>query len=275
MAAEIIDLTNDDTRFEQAIIRFYQTKSEDDLLQAKIYYYRKRLEYESFIKAEDEEFLRGEYGMGFWFALSEYNTNPTILRFMAKCMTDEIIEVAKASGLEKKVHFQFDKAQDLREFGLRRFIIKTLKEYDNTLSGYASLHIDVLINAEKELNNILNNWETYVATKDIDPEIVFEILHEFVSYTDECDYSAIELAYYLKYELNIDCLTSIEKYDEFEEETLSDEEYYGMIFRRKSIQDERVLLDLEKVMYNYIYKNTIPDPYVETEKRKRRRKKNK
>ena len=43
----------------------------------------------------------------------------------------------------------------------------------------------------------------------------------------------------------------------------------------KSIQDERVLLDLEKVMYNYIYKNTIPDPYVETEKRKRIRKKNK
>ena len=269
--AEIIDLSgqNSDRKFEEAITQCMICKTEDNLLQAKIFYYRKRVDYEEFLKEEDNDLLRYDYGMGFWLYINDYHCNPIILHFIAKCMVDEISELVTTSGLEKKIHVSFNSLEELQRSGVRSYLIEFIKGYDEALSRYVSIHTDLLADLEQKVSEIIDEWKKFDKYNNIDQDVLYDIIHEFTVYTEECTYSAVELLYYLKFKMNIQSIVlddDISLIDDFE---LTDEEFYKMTFRKKTIQEEKVLIDFEKVIDNYILDNIIPDPYIETEKRKK------
>lgn len=107
---------------------------------------------------------------------------------------------------------------------------------------------------------------------------IYEVLTNFVDYTKKCKYDIPDLLYYLKFKLGIDCLEEfnnigIEDLDDifvsnsFNENGISEEEYYKIVFNEVSDEDQIVLNKLERVINKYLKTGVIPDLYIESEKK--------
>ena len=267
--AEIIDIFDkkiDDNKFEKAINKYNETKSDSDLEDAKLYYFKKRVEYEIIIQREEDYEWKQNWGMGFWFVLNEYKGNLVISDFIAKCMLNEIYEENDEFNLENYLHSKFKSKDNLLKIGIKQYIINSLMGYDECLSGYLQVHIKLILDIETKINDIVNNWDNY-KSKEINPEEILNVVDEFVSYTDDCEYDTIDLAYYLKYKLGIDCLKA---YGDISDESgISEEEYYKFLFENPNLKQQKVLMNFKKVIINYLRDNKFPDPYIELENNKK------
>ena len=267
--AEIIDIFDkkiNDNEFEKAIIKYNETKNDSDYENAKLYYYKKRVEYEIMIQREEDYEWKQNWGMGFWFVLNEYKGNSVISDFIAKCMLNEIYEENDDFNLESYLHSKFKSKDSLLKIGIKQYIINSLMSYDECLSGYLQVHINLISEIENRINDIVSNWDNY-KSKEINEEEILEVVDEFVSYTDDCDYGTIDLAHYLKYELGIDCL---KVYGDLNDESgVSEEEYYSFLFKNPTLKQQKLLLDFKKVMVNYLKENKFPDPYIQSEENKK------
>ena len=106
-------------------------------------------------------------------------------------------------------------------------------------------------------------------------EEIYEILNTFIDYTKECRFTMPDLLYYLKFNLEVDCL---EDFNNIESEylvnnnlsdnsdSITDKQYYNLVFSELSKEDFVVLNKLNKVMRKYLKTGDIPDPYIECEK---------
>ena len=112
-------------------------------------------------------------------------------------------------------------------------------------------------------------------------EEIYELIRDFVDYNKECQYDIPDLFYYLKYKMGIDCLDDWNKIGEdYLEDSddiytnnlkLSNEEekkYYEFLFSEISDNQKEVLNELEKVINKYLKTGIIPDPYIESQKKK-------
>ena len=107
---------------------------------------------------------------------------------------------------------------------------------------------------------------------------IYEVLTNFVDYTKKCKYDIPDLLYYLKFKLDIDCLEDfnnigVEDLDDIfvsnssNDNDISEEEYYKIVFSEVSDEDQIVLNKLEKVINKYLKTGVIPDLYIESEKK--------
>lgn len=263
---EIFDKKIDDNKFEKTIIKYNETKNTSDLEDAKLYYNKKRVEYEIIIQREEDYEWKQNWGMGFWFVLNEYKGNQIISDFIAKCMLNEIYEENDGFNLKSYLHSKFKSKKDLLKIGIKQYIINSLMSYDECLSGYLQVHIDLISDIESRIKYIVNNWDSY-QSKEINSEELLDVIDEFVSYAGDCDYDTIDLAYYLKYELGIDCLMA---YGDLSDESgLSEEEYYKFTFENPTLQQQKLLMNLKKVIINYLRDNKFSVPYIQTEEDKK------
>ena len=263
---EIFDKKINDNEFEKAIIKYNETKNESDLEDAKLYYYKKRLEYEIMIQREEDYEWKQNWGMGFWFVLNEYKGNQVISDFIAKCMLNEIYEENNEFNLKDYLHSKFKSKNDLLKIGIKQYIINSLMSYDECLSGYLQVHINLISDIEFKIKDIINKWDSY-QSKQIDPEELLDVIDEFVSYTNDCDYDTIDLAHYLKYELGIDCLKA---YGDLRDESgISEEEYYKFTFGNPTLKQQKLLMSFKKVIIDYLRDNKFPDSYMQTEEDKK------
>jgi hypothetical protein len=111
-------------------------------------------------------------------------------------------------------------------------------------------------------------------------EEIYEILNTFIDYTKECRFTMPDLLYYLKFNLGVDCL---EDFNNIESECLvnndlsnnsdsiTEEQYYHLVFSEPSKEDLLVLNKLNKVMRKYFKTGNIPDPYIECENRNKKK----
>ena len=162
--AEIIDIFDkkiNDNEFEKAIIKYNETKNDSDYENAKLYYYKKRVEYEIMIQREEDYEWKQNWGMGFWFVLNEYKGNSVISDFIAKCMLNEIYEENDDFNLESYLHSKFKSKDSLLKIGIKQYIINSLMSYDECLSGYLQVHINLISEIENRINDIVSNWDNY------------------------------------------------------------------------------------------------------------------
>ena len=85
-------------RLEKILLLYNQTTDEKYLKTLDMLYNLKRLEYEIIIQKEVAQEWKQNWGMGFWFALNEFNAKPLIKDFMAKHMLEEIYREDKEGG---------------------------------------------------------------------------------------------------------------------------------------------------------------------------------
>ena len=255
---------------EKLIIDYNLTHDKEAKMKLDIIYQSSRVGYDTIIETTDEVEDRVLFGIGFWFTANIYPDRPIIKEFFAKRMLDELYQEKE---LEKKLHDRFKKKEDLLEIGIKKYIIDLTIQYDNALGGYVEVHPDVLSSVEEKIKRILDNWDKY---KKYDYDEICDILNDFIYSNDKCNYNLYDLLHYLKYKMNINCLDNfnneIEQFqdeDDFimnqDNEEISEEDYYHLIFDNLTLEDQLVLNKLEKVIKRYLKTRKVPDSYVESE----------
>lgn len=246
-------------RLEKILLLYNQTKDEKYLETLDMLYNLKRLEYEIIIQKEVAQEWKQNWGMGFWFALNEFNAKPLIKNFMAKHMLEEIYREDKEFNIEKYLHSKFNSKEALLEIGIKNYILGSIYGYDESLSGYLTVHPELLESVEKKLNRILLNWDKYEISKKKTFEQLLDVTDEFVKETD-CFFSTVELAYYLRFALGYAWSEEFKKLVD-DDTGVSDEEFYRFMFESLDLQAKKTLLDYRRCIKKYVEGGEYPDVY--------------
>lgn len=263
--AEIIEFNKNNNsnetnnRLEKILLLYNQTKDEKYLETLDMLYNLKRLEYEIIIQKEVAQEWKQNWGMGFWFVLNEFNAKPLIKDFMAKHMLEEIYREDKEFNIEKYLHSKFNSKEALLEIGIKNYILGSIYGYDESLSGYLTVHPELLESVEKKLNRILLNWDKYEISKKKTFEQLLDVTDEFVKETD-CFFSTVELAYYLRFALGYAWSEEFKKLVD-DDTGVSDEEFYRFMFESLDLQAKKTLLDYRRCIKKYVEGGEYPDVY--------------
>ena len=263
--AEIIEFNKNNNsnetnnRLEKILLLYNQTKDEKYLETLDMLYNLKRLEYEIIIQKEVAQEWKQNWGMGFWFVLNEFNAKPLIKDFMAKHMLEEIYREDKEFNIEKYLHSKFNSKEALLEIGIKNYILGSIYGYDQSLSGYLTVHPELLESVEKKLNRILLNWDKYEISKKKTFEQLLDVTDEFVKATD-CFFSTVELAYYLRFALGYAWSEEFKKLVD-DDTGVSDEEFYRFMFESLDLQAKKTLLDYRRCIKKYVEGGEYPDVY--------------
>lgn len=248
---------------ESAIKHYNETKSNTDYAVAKAKYLMKRVEYEiRMIKLSDGKENDNGLGLGFVMAYDEFNDKDT-LDFFASEMIQEIIKEDGTPNLEDFLHAKYP---DKKPTDVRGTIVGTIAEHDVYLGIYVRKNLHVLETLEKQLPDIMKNWDKYISNE---AEVIEDITNGFINYKDECPYSVIELLIYLKHTMNIDILKKVGI--DTSDDILSEDEYYEFTFGEIDPKDEEILAEYRKLIKDYLKTRKEPDFYVLTEQAKKQK----
>ena len=244
-------------RVELSIIMSKLTERENGINQYNVLcdaiYSGKRLQIELYKLQNKNEELVNEIGMGFLLIYDLYNHSEIILKFYAKKMIEDIFKEYDIE-LEKILHNQFKRLDEINKQGLNNYMLKFIETYDPMLASYASAHLDVLLPFRENIIEVQKNWNKY--NNECEREnynYMFEKVHEYMEEADSI-FTEEYLIYYIGNKLGI--LEKIKKYD-----AISDE-LFGYIV--EELSDEFVE-DTFKVSFNerLHYKN-VKDIIVNT-----------
>lgn len=264
--AEIIEFNKNNNsnetnnRLEKILLLYNQTKDEKYLETLDMLYNLKRVEYEIIIQKEEDQEWKQNWGMGFWFVLNEFNTKPMIKDFMAKHMLEEIYKEDKEFNIEKYLHSRFNSKEALLKIGIKNYILGSIYGYDESLSGYLTVHPELLGDVEKRLNRIILNWDKYEFANKKTFEQLLDVTDEFVKETD-CFFSTVELAYYLKFALGYEWAEEFRELVD-DDTGVSDEEFYRFMFENLDLQAQKTLLDYRRCIKKYENNQEYPDAYL-------------
>lgn len=170
-----------------------------------------------------------EFGVGFSKVFDEFRFNDVVLKFYAKKLIYEILSNFNID-LENLLHMQFISPEQIDEFGIDKFILRLIKNYDFLLSAYLDVHIDLIGDLISEVKFIQKNWEAYIFNYIIDS------VHEFLSHDVSAD-TEVGVLYYIARKLGIS--EKVKKYD-----GISDELYFSIM------DDLNGLGDLDHIFSN-------------------------
>ena len=117
----------------------------------------------SMLKSSDELIPQGKelLQMGFAILVSEYGKHEHLMKYFANRFIDDIFETNKID-LEVLLHERFDTYQELEEYGINRYLISLLSNYDSYLGDYIANHLDILDVFKNQLFNIKLRWMGYI-----------------------------------------------------------------------------------------------------------------
>ena len=264
--AEIIEFNkNNDSnetnnRLEKTLLLYNQTKDEKYLETLDMLYNLKRLEYEVIIQKEVDQEWKKNWGMGFWFVLNEFHANSMIKDFMAKYMLQEIYREDKDFNIEKYLHLRFHSKDALLKIGVRNYVLDSIYGYDESLSGYLTVHLDLLEDVEKKFNDMILHWEQYEVINQKSFDELLDVTDEFVKTTD-CFFSTVELAYYLRFALGYEWSEEFKKLVD-DDTGVSAEDFYRFVFENLDLQQQKVLLNYRKCIMAFENDGVYPDAYL-------------
>lgn len=113
-------------------------------------------------------------GLGFLFIYYEFENSQITLDFFSKKLIDEIF-FNEQCNFEKSLHKQFKNFEDIKKYGMNRFLINYIRCYDEALSSYVACNINLLENVKREMVTIKINWDKY---KDLSEVAKLKIFKE-------------------------------------------------------------------------------------------------
>lgn len=250
--------TND--RLEKILLLYNQTKDEKYLETLNMLYNLKRLEYEIIIQKEVDQEWKQNWGMGFWFVLNEFNTKPMIKDFMAKHMLEEIYKEDKEFNVEKYLHLRFNSKEALLKIGIKNYILNSIYGYDESFSGYLTVHLELLEDVENKLSSIIHNWDKYENDNKKNFEELLDLTDEFVKATD-CSFSTVELAYYLRFALGYEWSNEFRELVD-NDTGVSDEEFYRFMFENLDVEAQKTLLNYRRYIKKFENTGEYLDAYL-------------
>ena len=277
---------------EAAAIKYAETRDMLDYSNFEVLYYEKELEYQVIIQKTQDPEQRRYLGHGFPLALAEFKGSKVTLDVIAEFMLNDIYEESSEYNLEATLHKEFNTKEAFLNFGIRKYIINSVMAFDECLAGYLQANPEIMSGLEKRFLFIVENWYTYEQKNTITPEETLEVIEAFIEANQDCTYSVSELAYYVKKEMNIDCVKVFDAqlaeindeilgdcdFDDFDDfggddsgsiPILTDDEYYGEVFKKPSLKQQKALLELKIAILDYMKTKEYPDAYVKKTKRKK------
>jgi len=146
-----------------------------------MFYIKQRLICESCIEQLSNVFYKKVNSLGFDIILDEYNHSDVIKNFFAKKMLNEIFNLSDLD-FEKMIHLKFKNKEELYDMGINNFLIKHIYLHDEFLSGYVSVHVNLLLNLNKRITKYLERWDKYEMIKNHEKmEILLEEIDMFIN----------------------------------------------------------------------------------------------
>lgn len=107
---------------------------------------------------DNDELL--DFGLGYIYIYELYNESPYVTDYFATRLINTIF-YSSSDSLEQFIHNNFKCKEIISEQGINNFILNYIAKQDSCLSGYVSTNINLIENLNKEINKILNNWDSY------------------------------------------------------------------------------------------------------------------
>ena len=165
---------------------------------------------ETLCLANRKEYYENEYGeqfydFGFWEIYDTYNHCPLVVDYFAKKILADIFNI-NGYKLFNKLFTTFSSLEDLKEYGLNKFLLEFIGTYDDTLESYVSGHIHLLSDKVNEINSFKEMWLYRKNQADIKRyEIICEFVRKYVdSFDNECSFIDLNILYNIGLELGMD-----------------------------------------------------------------------
>ena len=244
-------------------------------LSLDMFYIQQRLLCESYMEQLNNMFYKNVNSLGFDIILDEYNHSDIIKNFFAKNMLNEIFNLGDLN-FEKMLHLRFKNKKELCAMGINNFLIQYVYKHDEFLSGYVSVHIDLLLDLHKRIINFLERWDKYEMIKNREKmEILLEEVDKFINENLSLVGMEMELFKYIlvKFDLEEIFLNSGISLNYF------DENFQGTYDEIKDLKINELRLDVLSCVKKFIsriegvcYFGTVPDDYLEEVVNQRKKK---
>lgn len=218
-------------------------------------------------KYRNENETEEEYILDFYEVVENYNHSKTIKDFFAKKLINVIFLDYENYSLEQIIHYEFDKFEILEQYGINRFLINYIDNYDDCLAQYVSCNVKLLEPIKNYLKVVKKNWEFYVSNINLRKIDIYnyELSSYLEKYEDNLSFNSYQLIVYV-----IDKLNLKEKFLKYDKCFCILEESEKLIFDESlmNIQELKCIkyaIDLAKRIFNA---NIIETDYNDYEEEK-------
>jgi len=185
ITGHLIENIDDEAQITELIILIceYTKKLNDERynkykLYRNIIYISKKVQIEQTkIEIQDEEDVLEELGMGFFFIHDFYQNSDITLKYFAERFILDLFEENNLC-LQELIHNEFNSFEELEEYGIKRYLINLIYEYDKYLSEYVAVHQKTLEYFVTRIKRMKNNWNKYTLQQEKEK---YEIMMEEVS----------------------------------------------------------------------------------------------
>lgn len=113
------------------------------------------------INNKDDNYFIEKMGLGFLIIKDKYDGNDIILNYYAEKFIIDLLDDEEID-LEKYIHINFKTYEDLKKYGINKFLISFIEKYDEFLAEYIICHLEVLDSIKVEINKIKNRWNYFI-----------------------------------------------------------------------------------------------------------------
>ena len=108
------------------------------------------------IEHEKESLGKNNFGLGFAYVIDYYaGKSDIITEYYAKRFLNEIFYEDENLSLEELIHSKVNDVNYIKSIGIKKFIIDFVRNYDEFLSDYLFVHINLIKNIEKDIIKII------------------------------------------------------------------------------------------------------------------------
>ena len=222
------------------------------------FYTKNRISYELWLSE-----VGNVNSLGFDIVLSDYCQSDIIKKYFAKRMLNEVFSLSNIE-FEKMLHLRFKDKNDINKMGINNFLLNYIYVRDEYLSGYVAVHIDLLVDLNKQLNKILGRWDKYEKSRN--KYKMDAILYEIDRFVGQNEYfwgKELQIYKYLIVRLNLTCNVDLKYFDKRFNGSIGDIENLDV-----SAFDVDSYRKFEKFwlgMKNLYYFDIEPDDYLDDE----------
>ncbi len=196
-------------------------------------------------------------GLGFAIVVTDYGKSPIILDFYARKLLDTIFYHHPNRKFEEIIHHRFKTFEELKAYGIEKFIIDYVRLFDQTLASYLSFHLDAIESITNDILYLEGNWNNYNESRLERKKCIF--LQDMERFIDDNHLSlnSYELLLFALRELNLlDILKVIAK-----EDNIDDDEIGALTFDIEHLSLVEIeTLNLSISLANRLFKEDIIDP---------------
>ena len=116
------------------------------------------------VLTKEELFWKKDFGLGFiYITSSKLGNSEIITRYFAEMFLKDIFYQNDELTLEDLIHQHFTNYEELKEIGIKKYILNYVSYKDKYLADYLINNLELIEKLEKNIINIGTNWNNYLA----------------------------------------------------------------------------------------------------------------